>query len=172
MNEAVVAEGDQFLTFKLEGEEFAIEILQVREVLDYTTITKVPKTPDFMRGVINLRGSVVPVVDMRLKFGLEPGDVTVDTCIIIVEVPIDDEVVVIGALADSVSEVMELSADQIEPPPKVGMRLNTEFIKSMGKRDEKFIIMLDIEKIFSAEDLSLVQGNAENTQVAETDLAL
>ena len=150
-----VSENMQYLTFRLEDEVFALDITQVREVLDFTTVTKVPRTPDFMRGVINLRGSVVPVVDMRLKFGMSRTEQTVNTCIIIVEISLDGEKLVIGALADSVQEVIEIEPGHIEPPPRIGTRLNTEFIKGMGKRDEQFIIILEINRIFSSDELAL-----------------
>lgn len=156
----------QYLTFKLGEEVYALEITKVREVLDFTKVTKVPKTPAFMRGVINLRGGVVPVVDLRLKFGMSATEKTVDTCIIIVEILIDNEQSLIGALADSVQEVIDLGDDQIEPAPKIGTRLDTAFIKGMGKYNEEFIIILDIEKVFSIEELTLVQ-QASDTAVPE-----
>jgi purine-binding chemotaxis protein CheW len=143
----------QFLTFKLQDELFALDIGKVREVLDFTSITKVPQTPDYMRGVINLRGSVVPVVDLRLKFGMETSQQTVNTCVIIVEVEMDGEKVVMGAMADAVQEVLDLEPDQIEPPPRIGTKLNTEFIRGMGKHAEQFIIILDIDKVFASEEL-------------------
>lgn len=154
---AGILETTQYLTFKLDEEIFALDITKVREVLDFTTVTKVPRTPEFMRGVINLRGSVVPVVDLRLKFGMTRTEKTVNTCIIIVEVKVDDDVTILGALADSVQEVMDLEPNQIEPAPKIGTRLRTEFIKGMGKRDEHFIIILDIDKVFSADELAMAQ---------------
>ncbi len=152
-----IMEMTQYLTFKLEDEVFALDISKVREVLDFTAITKVPKTPEFMRGVINLRGSVVPVVDLRLKFGMSRTEKTVNTCIIITEVTVDNETTVLGALADSVQEVMDLGPDHIEPAPKIGTRLNTEFIRGMGKRDNAFVIILDIDKVFSVDELALIQ---------------
>src|SRR5512141_52734 len=145
-----ITETTQYLTYRLEDEVFALEIAKVREVLDFTSITKVPRTPEFMRGVINLRGSVVPVVDMRLKFGLSRTEKTVNTCIIIVEIDLDGDTTILGALADAVQEVIELEPEQIEPAPKIGTRLNTEFIKGMGKRNDQFIIILNIDKVFSA----------------------
>ncbi len=157
MSIAEIEEATQHLTFKLDGEVFAVDISKVREVLEYTTVTKVPQTPDFMKGVINLRGHVVPVVDLRLKFGMSEAEKTVNTCIIIVEVSVDKEITVLGALADSVQEVYDFEADQIEPAPKIGTRLNTEFIKGMGKQDEQFIMILDIDKVFSTDELALVQ---------------
>lgn len=154
----------QYLTFKLADEVFALDITQVREVLDYTAVTKVPKMPEFMRGVINLRGSVVPVVDMRMKFGMEKTERTVNTCIIIVEIDLDGDLTVLGALADSVQEVVDLDAGQIEPAPRIGTRLRTEFIKGMGKHNDEFIIILDIDKVFSTDELSLVQGAGEDEE--------
>jgi len=161
MKEQGTFETGQFLTFKLDEEIYALDILQVREVLDYTTITKVPKMPQFMRGVINLRGGVVPVIDLRLKFGLSMSENTVDTCIIIMEITLDGETTLLGALADSVQEVITLDSEMIEPPPKIGTRLNTEFIKGMGKKNDDFIILLDIDRVFSSEELSLVPTNHE-----------
>ncbi len=162
MKTAAVMEMTQYLTFRLGDEVFALDISKVREVLDFTTVTKVPRTPEFMRGVINLRGSVVPVVDLRLKFGMTITEKTVNTCIIIVEVTVDNETTILGALADSVQEVIELGSGSIEPAPKIGTRLRTEFIRGMGKQNEKFIIILDIDKVFSTEELSMVQaGQAE-----------
>jgi purine-binding chemotaxis protein CheW len=161
MTVATITETTQYLTFKLEDEVFALDITKVREVLDFTTVTKVPRTPEFMRGVINLRGSVVPVVDLRLKFGMSKTENTVNTCIIITEVTVDDETTVLGALADSVQEVIDLEADKIEPAPKIGTRLNTEFIKGMGKHNERFIILLDIDKVFSTSELAAVQATQE-----------
>lgn len=157
MSRAETVGTTQYLTYKLADEVFALDIGKVREVLDFTTVTKVPRTPEFMRGVINLRGSVVPVVDLRLKFGMPKTEKTVDTCVIITEVTVDNETTVLGALADSVQEVLDLEADHIEPAPKIGTRLRTEFIKGMGKHNGNFIIILDIDRVFSAEDLALVQ---------------
>jgi purine-binding chemotaxis protein CheW len=157
MSVAEIAGMTQYLTFKLQEEVFALDISTVREVLDFTDITRVPRTPDFMRGVINLRGSVVPVVDLRLKFGLPVTEKTVNTCIIIVEVDVDDEMIVLGVLADSVQEVLDLDPGHIEPAPKIGTRLNTEFIKGMGKQKDRFIIILDIDKVFSTNELVQVQ---------------
>ncbi|MEQ8192270.1 MAG: chemotaxis protein CheW [Candidatus Eremiobacterota bacterium] len=156
-----ITETRQYLTFILDGELFALDISKVREVLDYTKITRVPQMPEFMLGVINLRGSVVPVIDMRTKFGMNKVERTVNTCIVIVEVTLDSDNVILGALVDSVQEVFELDPEQIEPPPKIGMRLKTEFIKGMGKKEEKFIIILDIDRVFSTEELIILQGNNE-----------
>jgi purine-binding chemotaxis protein CheW len=172
MTTAAIMEATQYLTFTLDDEVFALDIGKVREVLDFRSITRVPKTPEFMRGVINLRGSVVPVVDLRLKFGLTRTEQMAHTCIIIVEVAVDGETAVLGALADSVEEVLDLGADHIEPAPKIGTKLNTEFIKGMGKQNDHFIIILDIDKVFSTDELALVQeaeNNQETAGLAATD---
>ena len=160
--ESITENTGQFLTFVLDEEIYALDIRQVREVLDLTTITKVPRMPEFMRGVINLRGGVVPVVDLRLKFGLNATEKTVDTCIIIIEITLDGETTLIGALADSVQEVMDLDHDQIKAPPKIGTRLRTGFIRGMGKKNDRFIIILDIDKVFTAQELSQVSDNIED----------
>lgn len=151
-------EATQYLTFKLDEEVFALDVAKVREILEESSITKVPQTPDFMRGVINLRGSVVPVIDMRLKFGMSATERTVNTCIIVVEVQLEDEVVVLGALADSVQEVIEMEPSQIEAAPHIGSRLNTDFIRGMGKHDNRFIMILDIDRVFSSAELVSVTG--------------
>jgi purine-binding chemotaxis protein CheW len=154
MSVDVITEPVQYLTFKLADEIFALDVAKVREILELTTITKVPQTPDFMRGVINLRGSVVPVVDMRLKFGMSMTEQTVDTCIIVAEVTLDGDAIVLGALADSVQEVVEMAPGSIEPAPHIGIRLDTNFIKGMGKIDDHFVMILDIDRIFSSDELA------------------
>ncbi len=140
----------QYLTFTIDGENFAFEINQVREVLDYTKITRIPSMPDFMRGVMNLRGSVVPVMDMKQKFGQGKTGQEDNTCIIIVETNVSGESIVIGALADSVEEVISLNEEQIEPPPDFGLRLSSRFIKGMGQIEEQFIIIIDVDHFVSA----------------------
>ena len=151
-------ETTQFLTFTLADEVFAVDIGRVKEVLEYTPTTKVPRTPEAMCGVINLRGSVVPVMDMRLKFGMAKAERTVNTCVIILEVSVNDAKTVLGAMADSVKEVMNLEPDQIEPPPKIGAKMKTDFIRGMGKHNDQFIIILDTDKVFSADELDMLQG--------------
>lgn len=158
MSVAAITETVQYLTFQLAEEIFAFDVAKVREILEITSITKVPQTPDYMRGVINLRGSVVPVIDLRLNFGMSRTEQTVNTCIIVIEVNLKGESIVLGVLADSVQEVVEMEPDHIEPPPKLGTRLNTEFIKGMGKVDNDFVMILDIDKVFSADELADLQG--------------
>jgi purine-binding chemotaxis protein CheW len=156
---AETIETTQFLTFNLSDEVFAVDVGRVREILEITSITKVPQTPDFMRGVINLRGSVVPVIDLRLKFGMSETERTVNTCIIVVEVNMDGETIVLGSLADSVQEVIEMEPQQIEAAPHIGTQLNTDYIKGMGKHDSRFVMILDIDKIFSGVELEAVTGS-------------
>ncbi|MBF0117210.1 MAG: chemotaxis protein CheW [Desulfobacterales bacterium] len=164
MSVSGITKTNQYLTFRLDQEIYALEINQVREVVDMTGITRVPKMPDFMRGVINLRGRVVPVLDLRLKFGIGKTEKNINTCIIIIEIIIEGEMTLLGALADSVKEVMTLEPDQIEPPPRIGTRLKTEFMKGIGKKDDDFIIILDIEKVFSLDELLHVQTIEKEVQ--------
>jgi purine-binding chemotaxis protein CheW len=158
MSVSEITETRQYLTFKLANEVFATDVAKVREVLDLTPITAIPRTPDFMAGVINLRGSVVPVVDFRLCFGMSKTEKTRNTCIVVVEVVLDSEAIVIGALADSVEEVIDLEPEQIEPAPRIGAHIRTDFIRGMGKRDTQFIMILDIDRVFSAEELAVVRA--------------
>ena len=160
------SESQQYVTFSLADELFGVEVTRTREILSLTPVTKVPQTPDYLLGVINLRGQVVPVVDMRLKLGLPAGEETEDTCIIVIEVQVDGEAIVVGALADAVREVLEVGNDQIEPPPRLGTKLNTEFINGMGKIDEQFMILLNVDRIFSNEEFAVVQdaGTLENAE--------
>ncbi|EFL50453.1 CheW protein [Solidesulfovibrio fructosivorans JJ]] len=164
MAEAASANDNQYLTFTLERELFALDISSVREVLELVNITRVPRTPEYIRGVINLRGRAVPVVDLKLKFGMGATERTVNTCIIIVEVALEGESTVLGALADSVQEVYEMEAGQIEPAPRMGTPIRGEFIRGIGKSGEKFIIILDINKVFTSLELAgLAQSLGEAT---------
>jgi purine-binding chemotaxis protein CheW len=152
----------QFLTFKLDQELFAMEVSKVREVLEFNKITKVPRTPSYMRGVINLRGNVVPVVDLRLKLGLEPTQVTVDTCVVISEIAVDGECTVLGTLVDSVQEVINLEASHVAPPPRLGKQVDSTAIRAMGKRDDQFIMILDLDRIFSLQELRASVGECDS----------
>jgi purine-binding chemotaxis protein CheW len=143
---------NQYLTFTLGDEHFAMEIGKVREVLDYTNITRVPRMPTYLRGVINLRGNVVPVVDLRLTLGMTAVEKTVDTCIMIVEASANGTLVHVGMLADAVQEVIDIDPGQIQPPPRLGTRLDVDFIKGMGHRgDDTFLVILDIDRVLSDE---------------------
>lgn len=167
MSASEITEAGQYLTFRLGQEIFAIEVAKVREVLDLAPITAIPRTPEFMSGVINLRGSVVPVVDLRLCFEMAKTQNTRNTCIVVVEVLLDNDSIVIGALADSVEEVVDLEPEQIQPPPRIGTRIRTDFIRGMGKRDTQFIMILDIDRVFSAEDMAMVRTQEPGKALAE-----
>ena len=159
---------NQYLTFTLDGDQYAVSVLKVREVLEYTRITKIPRTAAWMKGVIQLRGQGVPVIDLRAKFGLPPVENTKDTSIIIMEIESDGGKLNLGALADSVQEVVELEPSSIESAPRFGTRLAVEFILGMGKRDGKFILILDVDKIVNTDEINLMnklESEAEPIQV-------
>jgi len=152
----MITETGQYMTFKLGNELFAIGVAQVREVLEVTQITRVPTAPRYMRGVVNVRGQATPVVDLRLKFGLAERADTVHTRIIVMELELDGEPTVLGGVADSVHEVIELEPSSINPPPRIAMRWRTDFIQGMGRRGDDFIIILDVNAVFSSEDAAFV----------------
>lgn len=152
----LMVDQDQYLTFELGNEHYAIGVMKVREVLELDEVTRIPKMPAYMRGVINLRGSVVPVLDLRMKFGMSPTEKTIETRIVVLEISVADEEVVLGALADRVNEVIDLTQDQIEAAPRIGTRLKNDVIKGVGKRDNQFIIILDIDRIFTLEDIEQI----------------
>ena len=157
---------NQYLTFTLDNEQYAIGVAKVREVLEYTKITKLPRTAVFMKGIINLRGAGVPVIDLRLKFGLPETPITKTTSIIVMEVDSQDGAVVVGALADAVHEVVDIDEASIEPAPRFGTRLAAEFIRGVGKKDDQFVILLDIDRIFNAEEISVIAAESEETSAA------
>jgi purine-binding chemotaxis protein CheW len=159
----MITETNQYMTFKLGDELFAINVAQVREVLEVSQITRVPTAPDYMRGVVNVRGQATPVVDLRLRFGLSRGADTVNTRIIVMELELDGEATVLGGIADSVHEVIEIDPAGIAPPPRIAMRWRTEFIQGMGKRGDDFIIILDVNAVFSSEELALVGQASQAT---------
>jgi purine-binding chemotaxis protein CheW len=142
-----------YLSFKLNEEVFAINVSMVINILEMSHITRIPKSPDYMKGVINLRGTVLPVVDMRIRFGLPEKEVTIDTSIIVLSIDLNSEPLRIGILVDSVMEVLELQADEIVPSPAIGSKYNSNFIEGMWRKDESFIMILDIEKVFSTDQI-------------------
>jgi purine-binding chemotaxis protein CheW len=158
----VITESRQYITFKLGNELFAIDVAQVREVLEVPQITAIPAAPGYMRGVVNVRGQATPVVDLRQRFGLPPTPDTLQTRIIVMELELDGEATVLGGLADSVHEVIELPPGSIDPPPRIAMRWRAEFIQGMGKRGDDFVIVLDANAVFSSEELVLVREAATN----------
>lgn len=158
---------NQFLTFRLDEEVFALEIGKVREILDFSHLTRIPRMPEFMRGVINLRGNVVPVVDLRLAFGMERTEQTVNTCIVITEIQNQGASLLLGALADAVQEVVDLDAALIEPAPSMVGRDRAAFIQGIGKLGEGFIIILDLDRMFGAEQLLAWQKLGDTSSLAE-----
>jgi purine-binding chemotaxis protein CheW len=151
----------QFLTFMLGGEMFAMGILAIKEIIEYSTLTEVPMMPPSVRGVINLRGSVVPVVDLSVRFGRTPGAVTKRTCIVIVETSLNDTRQDVGVVVDAVNEVLEIPAQDIEPPPMFGTRIRTDFIQGMGKVNNRFVILLDVNQVLSLDELAELAEQAE-----------
>src|SRR5215470_15436368 len=163
----------QYLTFILSGEEYAISILQVKEIIGYDTVTAVPKTPKWIRGVINLRGNVVPVVDLAVRFGLGERPVTKTSCIIIVEWHLETQYTMMGVIADSVSQVMDISAGEVQPVPAFGTRIKVDYLHGMAQLGKKFALLLDIDKVLSADEvLGLQEVSMEkNTLRAATTQA-
>jgi purine-binding chemotaxis protein CheW len=156
-NEASLA---QYLSFQVAGESYAVGVLQAREIIEYSTLTRVPHAPAAVRGVINLRGSVVPVVDLAVKFGLPQSEIGRRTCVVIVECVIDGESTVMGVMADAVNHVLDLGPADIEPAPSFGTRVRTEYLKGMGKLEQGFVLLLDMDKLLSGAEAS-VAGVAE-----------
>lgn len=143
----------KYLTFELGREVYGLEILKVQEIIGMMNVTSVPRTPKFVRGVINLRGKVIPVIDLRLKFAMEVREDTERTCIIVVQVDRDDEVVTMGIIVDEVSEVLDVESSQLEPPPSFGEAVDTDYILAMGKIGEKVVMLLDVDKVLSSNEL-------------------
>lgn len=146
----------QFLTFMLSDEEFAVPIMQVKEIIEYSELTNVPMVPEFIAGAINLRGSVVPVVNLAIKFGMVPAEISRRTCVVIMEVELDDEHVIMGMLVDKVLQVIDIIDENIDPAPTLGAQIRTDFIRGMGKLDDRFVIILAINKVLSAEEIAVV----------------
>lgn len=156
----------QILSFVLDGDSFGTEISCIQEVLEYRKITAVPRTPEFMLGVINLRGQVVPVIDLRQFFQMKVTEPTVDSCIIIVKIPVDGEDTALGILADRVKEVVEINVEDINPPPRLGNRIDGRYIYGMVHYDEQFVILLRLARIFSSHQLQEV---IEGTTLAKEE---
>lgn len=152
----MITETCNYITFKLGHELFAIDVDHVREVLEISRITNVPTAPAYMRGVVNVRGKAIPVVDLRLRFGLPKETDTVNSRIVVLELDLEGETVVLGGIADSVHEVIEIEPANIDPPPQIAMRWRSEFIQGMARRADEFIIVLDVNAVFCSEELALV----------------
>ena len=162
-------ERNTYLTFQLKDEMFAVDVKNVHEVLEFTTVTKIPGVPDFVRGIINLRGGVVPVVDLRLKFGMTETERTQGTCVIVLDIGFGENKTVIGALADSVKEVFEFEPGQVEPPPRIGSLSQTDFIQGIGKREDQFIIILNITRVFSSDEVVMLGATTEDELLEENE---
>ncbi|RKH09184.1 chemotaxis protein CheW [Corallococcus sp. CA053C] len=150
-----------YLSFMLADEQYAVGLLQVREIIEYRPVTRVPGMPAAVQGVINLRGSVVPVVDLAVKFGLPPRPITRWSCFVIVEATFDGQQTVLGLLADTVREVLELGPGDIEPPPAFGTRVRLEFLRGMGRQEDAFILLLDLDRLLSLDELLRLTSAAD-----------
>jgi purine-binding chemotaxis protein CheW len=155
----------QYLTFVVAGEEYAVNILKVKEIIEFDTVTTVPNTAPWIRGVTNLRGNVVPVIDLAVKFGLSASQVSKFSCIVITEVSYDGDKLTMGVMADSVNQVLDFSENEIETPPPFGTRVRIEFLLGMGRMGKKFCLVLDIDKVMSADEFLAVADSAQSSQV-------
>ncbi len=155
---ADILTGNQFVTFKIEDEIYAINVFKVREILEVPDITKVPGMPEMIRGVINIRGDVVPVLDLKQKFGNVKTEFKQDTAIIVTEVEKEEETIPVGILVDAAKEVVTLESEQMEPPPKMGIFIDNNFLLGMGRIDETFIILLNIDKILSDQEMKVINS--------------
>ena len=163
MDEALKEMADRegkYLTFTLAEEEYGIGILKIKEIIGMMQITTVPQTPEFVKGVINLRGKVIPVIDLRLRFGMEPMDYTDRTCIIVVEIQGTVDTVQIGIVVDAVSEVLNIKREEVEDTPTFGARLNTDYILGMAKMEGGVKILLDIDRVLKAKEIELLEKAA------------
>ena len=158
---------EQFLTFYLAAEEYAVPVLRVKEILEYQVVTRVPNTPPWVRGVFNLRGSVVPVINLAAKLGLGEARITRSSCIIILEVNLKDESLTIGVVVNSVSQVIDLKVTAVQPVPAFGVKVNTDYLLGIANTDLMLTLLIDIDKIFSVEELSHI-GSAQSTASTES----
>ena len=169
MSDTNIAKITSYLTFKLGDEEFAAHVSKVLNILELTKITEVPKSPNYMTGVINLRGSVLPVIDTRIKFGMTPTEFTPSTCIVVMDIDLEGESVHVGALVDSVQAVVEIEHDQIMPPPSLGNKYRSEFIEGVANINDKFVMILNMDEVFSSEDLIDLASKTLESEALVTD---
>lgn len=160
VNEVGIQLAGKYLTFRLAEEEYGLEILKVQEIIQMQAVTKVPRTPDYVRGVINLRGKVIPVIDLRKKFGIASVDDTEQTCIIVVQISQGEQKIVMGIIIDEVKEVLDIKAENIEETPSFGASIDTQFILGMGKIGNNVKILLDIDKVMSSKELTEIRKTA------------
>ena len=163
-DESITAAGTQYLTFDLADERYAVEVASVEVVLESSVVTRVPKSPAHMRGVINHRGSVVPVVDLRAVFGIDRAESDADASIIVAQVAFEGENITAGILADAVQEVVDIEKDSVEPPPSFGSRVDGAFIKGIGRREGQFVILLDLERALSGAQAATVTQRANDRE--------
>lgn len=168
-NENGIGQLTSFLSFKLENENFTIPVMKIMEILEVPKITKVPQSPNFLVGVINLRGAVLPVIDSRVKFGMTPIEYTINTCILVLSIEVNDEVIEVGALVDSVSEVFELNETKILPSPTIATKYRADYVKGMIQEGDHFLMVLDIDKVFSSNDLESLNV-VSNVQLKAEDI--
>jgi len=164
MNSENITKINTFLSFKLGEEEFAAHVGKVLNILEMTKITEVPKAPEYMKGVINLRGTVLPVIDTRIKFGMPKTEYTTNTCIIVLDIEMDGDSIHVGALVDSVQAVLELDNKQIMPAPSIGSKYKSEFIEGVANIDDKFIMILNMDAVFSSNELTNIQNQTKETE--------
>ena len=158
-----------YLSFKLGEEIFASNVNKVLNILELVRITEVPQSPPYIKGVINLRGDVLPVVDTRIKFGLSPVEFTKHTCILVMDINLDGEEIKIGALVDGVLEVMEIADENLQPPPTIGDKYKTEFIKSMAELKDQFIMILDVDRVFTSDEIADLKNSTNTDDSAEEE---
>lgn len=164
MNQENFSKINSYLSFKLGEEEFAAHVGKVLNILEMTRVTEVPKAPVYMKGVINLRGTVLPVIDTRIKFGMTPTEYTTNTCIIVLDIEMDGESIHVGALVDSVQAVLEIDESQIMPAPSIGSKYKSEFIEGVTSLDDKFIMILNMDSVFSGDELTNMQDTTKDTE--------
>ena len=169
VNKALLDKEGKYLTFALGAEEYGLEILKVREIFGYMDITAVPQTPGYVKGVINLRGQVIPVIDLRTKFGMDTAEITEETCIIVVEITQGSRQFQTGIVVDHVSEVLDIDGNDIEESPQFGSSVNTDFILGMGKIGDTVKILLDIDKVLGGEDFDSFTKSTDKTPPKKAD---
>ena len=160
-NDKMVGETKSFLSFILAEEHFTIPVMKIMEILEVPKITKVPQSPNFLVGVINLRGAVLPVIDTRIKFGMSHIEYTINTCVLVLNIEVNDENLIVGALVDSVSEVFELHDSKIKPTPTIASRYRADYIQGMIQENDHFMMVLNIDKVFSSNDLESISESKE-----------
>jgi purine-binding chemotaxis protein CheW len=167
LDPALVADRQQYLTFMLGREVFAVSILRIKEIIEYGQLTVVPMMPEFIRGVINLRGAVVPVMDLLARFGQDSSALSKRTCVVILEIELDGETQDVGILVDAVNEVLEIAGSEVEPAPRFGTNIRADFISGMGKVNGRFVIILNLNRVVSTEEMQrVIQAGGEGAAIA------